>query len=292
MDGNYSADNVYFKDDFIFTESIGTVEVPLDTGKTVVSAAGLNVKQFLTKLFTEEKEPIIIYPSIGLTMSPTKTSYEVGSKLTQGYTVNFSNGSYQYGPTSTGVEKTGYLVKDNKNNELTTETGKFPEITVTDNFSYQIEASATYGDGSVPLTNLGNNYDDGKILAGTTETVKSSKITSYRNSFYGTLTNKNDLTSDIIRGLTASGAALSNGSTKDVNIPVGALRVVFAYPASLRDLTSVLDKNDSNANIISGFSKTTMDIEGANDYEAISYKVYTIDFAKPYDAANVFKVTI
>jgi hypothetical protein len=68
--------------------------------------------------------------------------------------------------------------------------------------------------------------------------------------------------------------------------------VVFAYPATLQDLTQILDKNDSNSNIISGFTKTEIDVEGASDYDAIAYKVYYIDFANPYDTTNVFKVAI
>jgi hypothetical protein len=68
--------------------------------------------------------------------------------------------------------------------------------------------------------------------------------------------------------------------------------VVFAYPATLKDLDKVLDKNDSNANIISGFSKVTMEIPGNNNYNPISYKVYTIDFANPYDTQNIFTAII
>jgi hypothetical protein len=43
MDGNYNADNVYFDDDFIFTESVGTVVIP-ESGSTKVAAAGKNIK--------------------------------------------------------------------------------------------------------------------------------------------------------------------------------------------------------------------------------------------------------
>jgi hypothetical protein len=58
MDGNYNAENVYFKDDFIFTEPIGTIEIP-DNGRTVVAAAGKNLKELFETIFTEEKIPTI-----------------------------------------------------------------------------------------------------------------------------------------------------------------------------------------------------------------------------------------
>jgi hypothetical protein len=50
MDGNYNAENVYFKSDFIFTEPIGTVTIP-ESGNITVPAAGKNVKEFLSNLF-------------------------------------------------------------------------------------------------------------------------------------------------------------------------------------------------------------------------------------------------
>ena len=53
MDGNYNAENVYFSEDFIFTENIGTVEIP-SSGSTSVNAAGLNLKQFFASIFAEE----------------------------------------------------------------------------------------------------------------------------------------------------------------------------------------------------------------------------------------------
>jgi len=33
-------------------------------------------------------------------------------------------------------------------------------------------------------------------------------------------------------------------------------------------------------------------VEGANGATAIAYKVYTMDFANPYDTANKYSVTI
>jgi hypothetical protein len=167
-----------------------------------------------------------------------------------------------------------------------------PSVTVIDDMNYQITAEASYPAGATPVTNLGNLCPD-KQIAEDTISVTSNAMTGYRNSFYGTLTEKSELTSEIIRGLKASGRALSNNSTMSVNIPVGAMRVVIAYPATLRDMTSILDKNDSNSNIISGFvGPQTIAVNGANGYSAIDYKVYYMDFADPYNASNVFTATI
>ena len=295
MDGNYDAENVYFKNDFIFTESVGTVSVPLETGNTTVAAAGLNVKQFLAKIFAEEKDPTVTLPSVKLTMNPNTTSYEVGSKLTQGYSISFDSGAYQYGPNPTGVEKIGLVVTDNKNNTLTDTTGTFPEQTVTDGFSYKVSCYATYGDGSVPKTNLGNDCEGQQITAGQTGTKTSSSISGYRKTFFGCVTTKKDtLTSADIRALNSSTSAYSDGKKFDIAVEEKCLRVIIAYPATLRNLTEVLDVNDSSSNIVSGFNAEPIivAVEGANGYDAIDYKVYMIDFADPYDRSNTFKVTI
>lgn len=295
LDGNYSAENVYFKDDFTFTESVGTVAVPAETGSTVVSAAGLNVKQFLSKIFAEEKDPTVTLPSVTLTMSPKTTSYEVGDKLSQGYSINFNSGSYQYGPSPTGVTRTSVTVTDSKNNTLSEMTGTFPEQTITDGFSYTVSCYASYGDGVAPKTNLGNDCASKKITSGDTTTKTSSTITGYRKTFFGCATEKKDtLTSADIRALSSSSSAYSNGKQFDVSVTKGCLRVIIAYPASLRNMTEVLDVNDSSANIISGFNAEPIivKVEGKNGYESIDYKVYKIDFANPYDANNTFKVKI
>ena len=96
-----------------------------------------------------------------------------------------------------------------------------------------------------------------------------------------------------MRGLaTKSNKALANGNSINLTIPVGAKRVMFAYPATLRDVSSVLDVNGLNAEIKSGFTKSVVSVEGAAGYQAIDYKVYVLDYANANDAANTYKVTI
>ncbi len=287
MDGNYNAENVFFDKDLMTTTAIGNIS--LENGQATISAAGKNLKQVFETIFVQEDEPDVTQPSVSITASKNK-AYEVGTKVTPTYEGSYSAGSYQYGP-NTGVTASEWKATDSNKVEKTGQSGSFDELTVTDTISYTIKVQATMSDGAMPKTNIGNDYADGQIKS-SVKTATSGAITGYRNTFYGTLTEKDTLTSDIIRGLTKSNAAYTNGKTFKITIPVGCLRVVFAYPATLRDVTSVLDKNDSNANIVTGFTKSTLDVEGANDYEAISYKVYTMDFANPYDAANEFSVTI
>ncbi len=239
----------------------------------------------------DEKDPEVVEPEVTLTFTQGNKGYEVGSSITPTYSATLSAGSYSYGP-ETGIAATSWEISDSEGNTASAAAGSMPTLTVVDGVSYTITAKANYDAGEVPVTNLGNDCMAKQIASGF-KSATSLAMTGYRNSFYGTLTEKSELTSDVIRGLKASGRALSNGSTINVNVPVGALRVVVAYPATLRDMTQVLDQNDSNSNIISGFQgPVAVAVNGANAYEAIDYKVYYIDFANPYDAANIFKVTI
>ena len=278
-----------FANDLTLTYAFGKY-APDDTGSVVVPAQGKSMEELMLDAFSEETNPTTTKPSISLSNVGEFKAYEVGTQVSPAYTIGFDAGSYTYGP-ETGVTATGYSATFN-GETLTTKSGEFAEMTVADGTSMRMSAHATYGEGAIPVTNLGNDYADGKIEAGTTETKYSSYITGYRNSFYGTMTEKATVDSAAIRKLTASGKALANGSSFNVTIPVGALRVVIAYPATLRDVTSIQDNNDSMSNIVSSFTKSVVSVEGANGATAIDYKVYTMDFANPYDTANKYTVTI
>ena len=282
------AEKVVFSEDLLTTTAIGNIK--LTNGQATIPAAGKNLRQVWETIFVKEKNPATTQPSVAITFDQAK-EYEVGTKVTPAYSATLKAGSYTYGP-ATGIKATAWHITDTEDNTADTASGSFPELTVYDNTSYKITAKADHGDGTIPLTNTGNEYADGQIKAGT-KSATSGAITGYRNSFYGTLSEKGELTSGIIRGLAGvSGAALVNGSTFEVPIPVGALRVVIAYPATLRDVSSIKDGNGMDAEISSSFTPHTVKVEGANGFQAIDYKVYTLDAAEPNDAANTFKVTI
>ena len=154
----------------------------------------------------------------------------------------------------------------------------FNEIQITDTLNYTITANVEHSNGSVPVTNIGNLYDEGTILQGT-KTVTSDSLNGYRKTFYGTTDNKDNLTSTVIRSLAKStSSAAKNGTKLTIDIPLNAMRVVIAYPATLRDITSILDVNGMNAEILSSFTKSILQVEGAEGYSAIDYKIYTLEY--------------
>lgn len=290
MDGNYNAENVYFGDDLITTTAIGNIS--LENGQATISASGKNLKEVFNTIFVEEQNPETTQPSVGVTFTEAK-AYEVGTSVTPTYTATFNKGQYSYKPVDTGVTVTSWEISDTAGNTASTSSGSFPAITVDDNTNYKITAKANHSEGAVPETNLGNPYESGKIAAGSKSKV-SGAITGYRNSFYGTVTDKTaTVDSAAIRGLSAkSGKSLANGAKFSVSVPVNAQRVIIAYPATLRDVSSIQDVNGMNAEIKSGFSQSVVSVEGANGASAIDYKVYILDFANPNDTANTYAVTI
>lgn len=307
MDGNYNAENVYFDEDFTFTTKIGTVQT-LTNGSATVAAAGKSVKDFFAGLFAQESQPAITAPSYSLSASPVlESNAEVGNYITGfRWDGNWSAGSYQYGSkeqsgSSTGITAT-YAMSENKESQSSSALdGTFTlankiQIDSTSNKTYGVVTGVcTYTDSPyTPVTNIGNPASAGSLKGNTVNRTANVNTTGYRNTFYGTMTSKPAaMTSADIRALPAkSNKTLSNGSVINVDIPVGALRVVFAYPATLRDASSVLDVNGLNANITSGFTATTVEVEGANGFDPISYKVYYMDYANPNDKANNYKVTI
>lgn len=288
MDGNYNAENVYFAKDLITTSAIGNIT--LTNGQATIAAEGKNLKQVFETIFVKEKNPTVTQPSVSVSLSGAGAK-EVGTKVTPSYNATFNKGSYEYGP-DTGLTAT-WAVKDSRNEEGTAAAGSFSELEVGDNTNYTVTATATYGAGATPLTNIGNPYAAGAIVAGS-KNGTSSAITGYRNSFYGTLTEMPEaLSSATIRGLSGkANAKWTNGKTFTISIPVGAKAVIFAYPATLRDVTSVKDVNGLSAEVKSAFVKSTLSVEGANSYAGADYKVYVSEFAEAVQKANTYNVTI
>lgn len=286
-----TADEVLFTKDLVLTEQFGRY-VPVD-GKVTVPAENISVQAVVLDAFSQDKNPTITQPSVSVSSS-TARAYEVGTSVTPAYNGSLNPGAYEYKPKPTGVVAQSWSAVNNVTSEqIAAQSGTFAAYIVPDGANYKITLNCTYSDGEIPFTALDQEYPDGQIKGGT-KSATTGAITGYRNSFYGTTTDKKITTdSALIRGLAQkSNRAYTNGSTFSVTIPVGALRVIIAYPATLRDVTSIKDVNGMNTDITSAFVKSTIDVEGASSYLAIPYKVYTQDFAAPNDVKDTYTVTI
>ena len=293
MDGNYNASNVYLDDDIVMAGNYTQVGnlTKTQTGTATFATKGKSVAEALTEIFSKRLQPgTPTAPAVTLTFGQAK-AYEVGTTVSPSYSASLSAGSYTYGP-ATGITATSWEISDTAGNTADTATGSFADVVVTDSTNYKITAKANYGEGVVAKDNLGSDSNPIVKIAAGSATKTSGAITGYRNSFYGTVTEKAEVTSTIIRGLTKSNKALANGNTFTVAIPVGAVRVIFAYPATLEDVASVKDVNGLNAEIKSAFTKSTVTVAGAGADTGIEYKVYVTDFADPIAKANSYTVKI
>lgn len=293
MDGNYNASNVYLDADITMAGNYTQVGnlAKTQTGTATFATKGKSVADVLTEIFSKRLQPgTPTAPAVTLTLGQAK-AYEVGTTVSPTYSASLSAGSYTYGP-ATGITATSWEISDTAGHTADTATGSFADVVVADNTNYKITAKANYGEGAVAKDNLGADSSPVVKIAAGSATKTSGAITGYRNTFYGTVTQKAEITSTIIRGLTKSNAALANGSSFTVNVPAGAVRVIFAYPATLQDVSSVKDVNGLNAEIKSAFTKSTVTVAGAGSDAGIAYKVYSTDFADPVTKPNSYAVKI
>ena len=151
-------------------------------------------------------------------------------------------------------------------------------------------ATATYGDGAIPVTNLGNAYPAGKIVAGS-KSKESSGYVGVRYMFWGPMTTDAELSSANIRALAHKEEAKAKGLTT-FGAGAGAKKVVVAVPAG-RKITKVLMPSALNADVTALFVKqgTQSQVEGANGYAAAAYDVYVYQPAS-IDAGETYSVTI
>lgn len=294
MDGNYNADNVYLDMDITMAGNYTQVGnlTKTQNGTATFATKGKSIAEALTDIFSKRLQPgTPTAPAVTLTFGQAK-AYEVGTTVSPTYSASLSAGSYTYGP-ATGITATSWEITDTAGNTADTATGSFADVVVADNTNYKITAKANYGEGTVAKDNLGSDSNPVVKIAAGSATKTSGAITGYRNTFYGTVVEKAEVTSTIIRGLSGkSNAAWSNGESFTVNIPVGAVRVIFAYPATLQDVSSVKDVNGLNAEIKSAFTKSAVTVAGAGADAGIEYKVYVTDFAEPVAKANSYTVKI
>ena len=290
---------VYFAENLTITEPIGLHTIPKE-GYTVVQCKGKTLQQFFEEAYAKEStvEEIQLAttpPSIEL-FSNNLGSYEVGTNVSIDFAfINATIGKYPYGPDDTGVTWSSHSATLN-GETISSIRETFSTRQITDDTNLTLTGSATYSDGVAPKTNLGKDCEAAKIQGDTKNLSVTTKLTGYRNTFYGAVNapieKSEDITSDFIRGLTPSNAALKKNSTFTVNLSNDTRSVIIAYPGALPDLESIQDFNDSNSNILSGFTKTTATVKGANGYEGKDYKVYYINFANEYGTTNKYTVKI
>ena len=286
MDGNYNASNVYFDKDLTYTVQFGTLAKP--SGSGTFSAAGKNVEQVLSSLMAQEANPSKSNPAVSFSVQNGFGTFEIGTKKNLTYTAALSAGSYTYGPATGITAQTWEVSCTGVSGTKSTATGTFENV-VAEATAKKITAKATYNEGAIPVTNLGNPYPAGKIAAGSAS-KDSSTLVGVRHMFYGALTEDTALTSGVIRGLKHEAAAKKTITTFGAGS--GAKKVVIACPAGY-NVTKVFMPSAMNADATASFVKqsATVNVEGAEGYTAVAYNVWVYQPAS-IDSTETYAVTI
>lgn len=302
---NVDADKVFFGKDLIFTKEFGKY-VPDETGSVTIptSTNKMSLQDLLENAFAEELDPETTNPTLTLNSSNIGEK-EVGTKIKVAYSYTSTAGSYTYGP-ETGVTWSNHKATFN-GQTLSGTSGTFDEVQVTDATNLSISGSADHSEGAMPVTNLGNDYADGKIAAATGVSASKGTLKGYRKLFCGTMTTKETtLSSANIRGLSGK-AEKAKSMTFTFSVPVGALRVICAVPKGFK-VTVCKDKNGFDTDLIAtgGMNKwtdNTVYVKGENEYAVTTdsgnnttngylYNVWYQDFANANDTANTYTVTV
>lgn len=286
-DGNYSADNVYFDEDITYTVQFGTLAKP--SGSAKFAATGKNVTQVLSALMAQEANPDKTAPAVSFSDQGGFGTFEIGTKKNLTYTAALSAGSYTYGP-ATGITAQSWSVScTGVAGTKTTATGTFENVVAESN-GKRIVATAQYGDGAIPVTNLGNPYEAGQIKAGSA-TANSYEFKGVRYMFWGPMTENTALNSASIRALSHKEPAAKK-TLATFGAGSGAKKVVVAVPAGYK-VTKVLMPSAMSADATASFIKqnTQVQVEGAEGYAATAYDVWVYQPAS-IDSSETYAVTI
>lgn len=289
MDGNYSANNVYFDKDLTYTANIGVLTVP-STGSGTIQASGKNVKEVLASILAKEKNPSAAAPTVTIGTQTNFGTFEIGTKKNLVYGATLSAGSYTYGPATGITAKTWEVTCTGVIGSKATASGTFENV-VAEATPKTVTVKATYDAGAIPVTNLGNPYPTGQIKAGSASKISSSLV-GVRYMFWGPMADASaELNSANIRAL----AHKEESKVKTLatfGAGAGAKKIVVAVPAGRR-ITKALLTSAMNADITSVFVKqgTQSQVQGANGYTATAYDVYVYQPAS-IDAGETYSITI
>lgn len=180
--GLYNAKDIYFDQDFIVTKDIGEISLG-DNTYTTLEATGRNLVDVMDTILKKERNPKVVQPSWSAKFTNLNedriikdgnfTYYYLaaGDMISPTFEFQFNPGSYEFGP-ATGVEATNpeymwYCNVDDDYHEEPLEAGQTQIQNLKghhflDSYVYVMSGST---EGAMPITNLENEYPEGKIAA-------------------------------------------------------------------------------------------------------------------------------
>lgn len=314
MTGNVDADKVILQEDITMAGNYTAVGnlTKTQTGTATFATKGKSVQAALVEIFSKRLQPsITAQPSVGTFTLTGAGAVEAGTKLASAaYSAATLNaGSYTYGP-ATGVTATNWKV-ERITNAGSTQVASVDAASLTagtddndgngfiigdaggDNVvsSLKYKATATHSAGVTAADNLGSDSSPTVAIAAGSKSKETGAYTPYRNYFFGATASKPTLDSAYIRSLNKSGKAYTAG-TITVSVAAGTQRICIACISGKTGVTKVINETAMNADVTSTFTKSTVQVEGANGYTAQTYNVWTFEPAVAYENAATLKVTL
>lgn len=267
----------------------------INAGDTIIQ--GTSLTNFVKQLFIDTFYPTYTLPTFSLTTNLGTTNVESGFQSDVILTYNFNRGSINgllvggvWQPSTFQNYRAGaatkYIIAGQdmlliNNRTITGNTF----IDGANTFS----GSVQYGIGPQPLDSTGAPYGS-PYPQNVVGAVASGTVYGRRKAFFGY--SNSGTTSTLIRALQQNLLNPVNGSSFTINIPIGATNVVFAYPATLQDITSVKYVEGFDVEIKDNFIQTIVSVEGLNGYSPINYKVYIFTPVEPFSAVATYNCII
>lgn len=282
---------------------IGTSVGAKDAG--YVFPQGMTFTEFVEAISIKVIHPTYYAPSITISGNPNdQVSYEIGTLIS---TLNISSSFDQQdsGGLASGTPGSYKFYIDGVLTPGATPQNAPVLSNVVVDHPINYVMTVDYAQGPVKNNNLGQPDSTGRINAGTA-TSNTIVYQPYRAAFFGTPTSTPSVSADVRSLGNNSPSSINNGGVDSsgvdlipspvpnfvITIPSGATRVTFAYPATSRAVASVRYQELSDSEVKANFTEQSLNVEGANGFTAIAYRVYTYVPVEPFSQQVHYKVFI
>ena len=174
-----------------------------------------------------DKPPTYTMPTLNITSSKVAVEHTIPTNINiqSSFTKNDAGNVVSY-----SLSKGGTALIQGSSIEVYSDA-----LTLTHGESATYTATVTYGDGAIKNTLLGVPYPSTSIKSGSLS--KSITITGYAISYYGVVTNAT------YEGTTGLTTKLRTTKSDTITVNLTNQRVIYMYPKSFGNLTSIKDAN-------------------------------------------------
>ena len=243
---------------------------------------GTQIETILKKLLQTTVNQVYVIPTLTISIDGSN-NVEIGTMVTSSITGVFEQ--HNAGAlTSYEIYSNDILARTTSSTSVYTDT----LFAISSNTTYK--AKAFWSQGGVLLNNMGE-VSPGQIAAGS---MFSNTITlnAVRKTFYGADTATSAVaTSTEVRNLPSGVLNIEKADNFTIVVPIGTKRITFAYPETLGSVTSV-KYNELNYEVKDTFTSQTISVAGADEQNAISYKVYTYITNVGFSSAVTYTITV